>query len=114
MMEQYNRVDFGLLPENRVMIHNQYLHQLVGGGMVGLVLWLLVLFGPFMQPALRRNPYVYHFVFMQATAMLVDSLLELQIGFNLFVFCYSFLVVAAERCATSEAETGKPSALRTV
>jgi O-antigen ligase len=114
MMEQYNRVDFGLLPENRVMIHNQYLHQLVGGGLLGLSLWLMVLFGPFMQPALRRNPYVYHFLCMQATAMLVDSLLELQIGFNLFVFCYGFLVVAAERRATTETETGKPSVLRTV
>jgi O-antigen ligase len=29
--------------------------------------------------------------------MLVDSLLELQIGFNLFVFLYSFLLVAGER-----------------
>lgn len=114
MMEQYSWKDFGLLPENRVMVHNQYLHQLIGGGIVGLGLWLLVLFGPFMKPALRRNPYVYHFLCMQATAMLVDSLLELQIGFNLFVFCYGFIVVAAERCATSPIETGKPSALRMV
>jgi O-antigen ligase len=114
MMEQYNWKDFGLKPENRVMVHNQYLHQLLGGGIVGLGLWLMVLFGPFMQPALRRNPYVYHFLFMQATAMLVDSLLELQIGFNLFVFGYGFIVVAAERRATSNPETGKPSALRMV
>nr|WP_281062600.1 O-antigen ligase family protein [Hymenobacter wooponensis] len=114
MMDQYSWKDFGLRPENRVMVHNQYLHQLLGGGIVGLCLWLLVLFGPFMQPSLRRNPYVYHFLLMEATAMLVDSLLELQIGFNLFVFLYGFIVVATERRVSQEAETLKPSALPTV
>lgn len=111
MMEQYRWKDYGLLPVNRVMIHNQYLHQLVGAGAVGLVLWLLVLFGPLAQPAQRRNPYVYRFLLLQATAMLVDSLLELQIGYNLFVFLYGFLVVATERAATGP---GKPSFPRTV
>jgi O-antigen ligase len=114
MMKQYEQKDFGLRPENRVMVHNQYLHQLLGGGIVGLTLWLLVLFGPFMQPRLRRNPYVYHFLLLEATAMLVDSLLELQIGFNLFVFLYGFIVVATERYVSQEAETLKPSALPTV
>ncbi|QJX46170.1 O-antigen ligase family protein [Hymenobacter taeanensis] len=114
MMNQYSWKNFGLRPENRVMVHNQYLHQLLSGGIVGLSVWLLVLFGPLMQPSLRRNPYVYHFLLMEATAMLVDSLLELQIGFNLFVFLYGFIVVATERRVSQEAETLKPSALPTV
>lgn len=97
MMQQYDWQNYGLRPENRVMIHNQYLHQLVGGGLVGLSLWLLVLFGPLVQPAQRRNPYVYRFLLLQALAMMVDSLLELQTSFNLFVFLYGFLVVATER-----------------
>ncbi|GGG29399.1 O-antigen ligase family protein [Hymenobacter glacieicola] len=97
MMQQYDWQDHGLRPENRVMIHNQYLHQLVGGGIVGLVLWLLVLFGPLVQPAQRRNPYVYRFLLLQALAMAVDSLLELQTSFNLFVFLYGFLIVTTER-----------------
>ncbi|SES85912.1 O-antigen ligase family protein [Hymenobacter actinosclerus] len=99
MMQQYQWRSYGLLPQNRVMIHNQYLHQLVAGGVVGLALWLLVLLGPLAQPALRRNPYVYRFLLLQAVAMLTDSLLELQISYNLFVFLYGFLVVAAERRA---------------
>lgn len=99
MMEQYSWQSYGLRPENRVMIHNQYLHQLVGGGLVGLSLWLFVLFGPLMQPAQRRNPYVYRFLLLQALAMMVDSLLELQTSYNLFVFLYGFLVVATERQA---------------
>ncbi|WP_083937624.1 O-antigen ligase family protein [Hymenobacter aerophilus] len=106
MMHQYDWRDYGLRPENRVMIHNQYLHQLVSGGAVGLALWLLVLFGPLVQPALRRNPYVYRFLLLQAVAMLADSLLQLQISFNLFVFLYGFLIVAAERRAK---QSPKPS-----
>ncbi|WP_139925650.1 O-antigen ligase family protein [Hymenobacter sp. DG01] len=102
MMQQYDWQNYGLRPENRVMIHNQYLHQLVGGGLVGLSLWLLVLFGPLVQPAQRRNPYVYRFLLLQALAMMVDSLLELQTSFNLFVFLYGFLVVATERRAAGK------------
>ncbi|MBC6612068.1 O-antigen ligase family protein [Hymenobacter sp. BT507] len=97
MMMQYSLHSFGLLPINRVMVHNQYLHFLLSGGFLGLALWLLVLLGPLAQPALRRNPYVYNFLLIQGAAMLVDSLLEIQISFNLFVFCYGFLLVATER-----------------
>lgn len=111
MMEQYEWRSYGLLLQNRVMIHNQYLHQLVAGGVVGLGLWLLVLFGPLMQPAQRHNPYVYRFLLLQAVAMLADSLLELQTSFNLFVFLYGFLVVATERRTAGEQ---KPSFSRPV
>jgi O-antigen ligase len=64
-----------------------------------LLLWLLVLFGPLMQPVLRQNPYVIHFLLMMSVANLVDSLLQLQIGLNMFVFIYGYLVVNAERQA---------------
>ena len=97
MMEQYAWRDFGLRPENRIMIHNQYLHALVGGGVLGLVLWLAVLLGPLVQPRLRQNPYIRHFVVVFGAALCVDSMLELQTGYNLFVFGYGFLVVAAGR-----------------
>lgn len=101
MMSQYEWHDYGVRPENRIMIHNQYLHYLVGGGIIGLSLWLLVLAWPLAQPATRRNPYIRSFLFVMASAMLVDSLLQVQISFNLFVFGYSFLIVAAERRLTA-------------
>lgn len=97
MMAQYDWRDYGLKPTNRAMIHNQYLHNLASGGVLGLGLWLALLLWPLMQPTPRRNPYIREFVLVLGTAMLVDSLLEMQIGFNLFVFCYGFLVVAGER-----------------
>ncbi|GAC1587085.1 MAG: hypothetical protein NVS3B25_02730 [Hymenobacter sp.] len=97
MMEQYERKDFGLRPANRIEVHNQYLQALLGGGLPGLALLLAVLFWPLTQPWARRQPAIGLFLLIQATAMLVDAVLDLQIGLNLFIFGYGFLVVAGER-----------------
>lgn len=97
MQAQYEWKDFGLRPGNRVDVHNQYLEALLGGGVVGLALWLAVLFGPLFHPATRRNPAVLFFIVVQATVMLTADMLSLQIGLNLFIFGYGFLVVAQER-----------------
>ena len=97
MRAQYAWKSFGLRPENRAELHNQYLQALLGGGLVGLGLWLAVLLGPLTHPQLRRNPYVVTFIVVQAVTNLVDAALELQTGLNLFVFAYGFLVVAGER-----------------
>ncbi len=104
MMDQYDWKDFGLRPANRVEVHNQYLQALLGGGLLGLGLLLAVLFWPLSQPRARRNPYVGFFILIQAAAMLVDAVLDLQIGLNLFVFGYGFLVVSNERLSMRNEE----------
>ncbi|MCA8830355.1 O-antigen ligase family protein [Hymenobacter pini] len=96
MQDQYRWQNFGLRPENRVNVHNQYLSTLVGSGVVGLVLWLGLLLGPLARRATRRNPAAWVFVGTQAVAMLVVDILSLQISLNLFIFGYGFVVVAAE------------------
>lgn len=97
LMQQYAWHDFGLKPANRVEVHNQYLEALLGGGVIGLALLLALLFWPFTKANLRRNPAICFFIIVQATAMLVVDSFSLQIGLNLFVFGYGFLVVARER-----------------
>lgn len=97
MLQQYEWHSYGLLPANRVEVHNQYLQALLAGGVVGLALWLGVLVGPLRQRGLRHDAYVGYFLLIQATAMLVDAVLELQTGLNLFVFGYGFLLVSRER-----------------
>lgn len=97
MQAQYQWKDLGLRPTNRVDVHNQYLEALLGGGVVGLGIWLAVLFGPLFHPATRRNPAALFFIVVQATVMLTADMLSLQIGLNLFIFGYGFLVVAQER-----------------
>ncbi|WP_426058855.1 O-antigen ligase family protein [Hymenobacter sp. B1770] len=96
MREQYAWKDFGLRPANQADVHNQYLNAMLGGGVLGLGLWLAVLFGPLVPRHSRQNPYIGFFILIQATVMMVADMLSLQIGLNLFVFCYGFLVVAEE------------------
>jgi O-antigen ligase len=97
MMAQYQWHDFGLQPANRIEVHNQYLEALMGGGLMGLGLLLAILFWPLTQPAMRRDSAICFFIIIQATSMLVVDALSLQIGLNLFVFGYGFLIVAKER-----------------
>ena len=97
MQAQYAWRDFGLRPANRVEVHNQYLEALMGGGVLGLGLLLALLLWPLLRHGPRRNPAIVFFIITQATAMLVVDSLSLQIGLNLLVFGYGFLVVAQER-----------------
>jgi O-antigen ligase len=93
---QYSCNDFGLRLANRVDVHNQYLETLLGGGLVGLALWLAVLFWPLTKVWARRAPYLYFFIITHATLMLGADILSLQIGLNFFVFSYGFLILAGE------------------
>ena len=97
MLAQYAWRDYGLRPANQVDVHNQYLETLLGGGVLGLALWLAVAFGPLARRPLRHDAYVVFFILGQATVMPIDNILSLQSGLNLFVFGYGFLVVAGER-----------------
>ena len=69
-------------------------------GLLGLGLWLAVLFWPLARPWGRRSPALCFFILTQATVMLVADMLSLQIGLNLFVFGYGLLVVAEETKST--------------
>ncbi|MCC2545099.1 O-antigen ligase family protein [Hymenobacter sp. BT175] len=96
LMDQYSWEDFGLRVENRVDVHNQYIEALLGGGIVGLLVWLAVLLWPLTRSWARRNAYIGFFILLQATVMLWADVLSLQISLNLFIFGYGFLVVAGE------------------
>jgi O-antigen ligase len=97
MRDQYDWHSYGLKRANQADVHSQYLETLLGGGIVGLALWLAIVFWPLTQAWARRDAYICLFILLQAAAMLVTDVLSLQIGLNLFVFGYSFLVVAGER-----------------
>jgi O-antigen ligase len=97
MRDQYGWRSYGLKRANQADVHSQYLETLLGGGIVGLALWLAVVFWPLTQAWARRDTYLCLFILIQAATMLVTDVLSLQIGLNLFVFGYGFLVVAGER-----------------
>lgn len=97
MRAQYGWRDYGLKRDNQADVHSQYLETLLGGGVVGLALWLAIVFWPLTQAWARRDAYLCLFILLQALTMLITDVLSLQIGLNLFVFGYGFLVVAGER-----------------
>ena len=97
MRNQYDWHSYGLKRANQADVHSQYLETLLGGGIVGLALWLAVVFWPLTKAWARRDTYLCLFILLQAATMLVTDVLSLQIGLNLFVFGYGFLVVAGER-----------------
>jgi O-antigen ligase len=111
MRAQYGWHDYGLKRDNQADVHSQYLETLLGGGVVGLALWLAVVFWPLTQAWARRDVYLCLFILLQALTMLVTDVLSLQIGLNLFVFGYGFLVVAGERRQQSRVAAGSPAAL---
>ncbi|MBD2723805.1 O-antigen ligase family protein [Hymenobacter armeniacus] len=99
MLRQYAWHDYGLRLKNRVEVHNQYLEAMMGGGLIGLALWLAVLLWPLTRAWARRNPALCFFILTQTTVAMVVDMLSLQIGLNLFVFGYGFLVVAGEEAS---------------
>lgn len=113
MMDQYEWRSYGLRPENRAEVHNQYLYALVGGGVLGLALWLAVLFWPLLQSRTWRNLDTCFFILVQAITMVIADMLSLQIGLNLFVFGYGFLVVARERVSMKLQEYKGSTRVRT-
>jgi O-antigen ligase len=106
MRDQYGWRNYGLRRPNQADVHSQYLETLLGGGVVGLALWLAVVFWPLTQAWARRDAYLCLFILLQALTMLVTDVLSLQTGLNLFVFGYGFLVVAGERRQQSRVAAG--------
>ncbi|MDQ4140630.1 MAG: O-antigen ligase family protein [Bacteroidota bacterium] len=97
MKQQYAIHDFGLIKENQVMIHNQYLHMLMGMGIIGLLLFLGVLISPFWRRLSQNDFCITAFLVSTCTAMMVDSFFELQRGLNLIVFFYFLLIILKEQ-----------------
>lgn len=97
MQRQYARRSFGLKVENRIMIHNQYLHALVGCGWGGLWLLLYTLLSPLGRLAGAKDFRATAFIITMGAALVVDSFLELQHGLNAFVFFYTLLIIRKEQ-----------------
>jgi O-antigen ligase len=109
MRDQYGWQSYGLVRANQPDVHSQYLETLLGGGVVGLSLWLAIVFWPLTKAWARRDPYLCLFILLQALSMLVTDVLSLQTGLNLFVFGYGFLVVAGERRHNLAATRSRPN-----
>ena len=94
---QYNIKDFGLIKENQVGIHNQYLQIAVGLGLVGLLVFLAGLIYPFLKQTWQNDTLTKSFIICIAVAMFVENFSQRQLGLNLYVFFYGLLVIMKQK-----------------
>ena len=73
--------------------HNQYLEQLVGGGIPGLLLLLTLFLIPLWRKKVwLKDNLIIGFLALLAAGMLTESFLERQLGINLFLVMYFLLL----------------------
>jgi O-antigen ligase len=91
MMRQYELRDFGLKKENQVLIHNQYIFYAVCYGTVGLLFLIYFLANTFTTAWRNQKPVYILFSVLFIAVFVIDTILEMQTGQNMFVFFYSIL-----------------------
>jgi cell division protein FtsW (lipid II flippase) len=85
-----------LRQEFRHKAHNQYLSITVGFGIVGLLLFLIVLLYPYLSSK-RYRTYLYTvFLVILLISMLPEDTIETQAGASWFAFFNSLLIFASQ------------------
>jgi len=81
--------------ENKLMPHNQFLTIASGTGLIGLLLFLLALFYPFVANRNFKDPFYFIFFLAFLLSFIVESTLENSIGIGFYVIflgiCLSYL-----------------------
>ena len=97
MIAQYIRDETKLCPENFVMPHNQFLLNLAGFGLVGLVLFCVGWFYPLFQRRIPLSWLFWGFWLMLTLAMMGESTMERQVGVNFTVPVFMLALGAGVR-----------------
>lgn len=113
MAAQYQLMEINAAPKSLPSNpHNQYLEYLVGYGLLGAVLLLLVCLQPFFaQKREKASLLLISFVAMYMTAMLVESLLERQVGVYFFVIFLPLLSTLDQADSESIADLSSTQSL---
>jgi len=81
--------------EKMLMPHNQFLTIMAGTGLIGLLLFLIAIFYPFLVQQHYRDPFYFVFFLAFFLSFLVESTLENSIGIGFYVLflgiCLSYL-----------------------
>lgn len=90
-MNYYDDHDSKLIGKNRKRVHNQYMVLAVGIGVVGLSIWIFLIYFPFFK--LKQNRVLYfYFLLIVSVSFLTDNTLERQAGVMFFSFFNSLLL----------------------
>lgn len=94
--QAYDELQSPLSQEFRHKAHNQYLSITVGFGIVGLILFLIVLLYPYLSSK-RYRTYLYTvFLVILLISMLPEDTIETQAGVSWFAFFNSLLIFASQ------------------
>ena len=94
--QAYDELQSPLRQEFRHKAHNQYLSITVGFGIVGLLLFLIVLLYPYLSSK-RYRTYLYTiFLVILLISMLPEDTIETQAGASWFAFFNSLLIFASK------------------
>lgn len=91
MEKQYEVRDFGLRKENQVLIHNQYIFYAVSYGSIGLLFLLYFLTSTIISAWKEQRPAYLLFTILFIAVFIIDTVLEMQNGQNMFIFFFSTL-----------------------
>lgn len=89
--EAYIKGDFKLALENNYNAHSQYIEFLVSNGVIGLALYILVLF--YFIKYTYKSPRAIHFIIVFILFSFSESFLGRSQGVMIFSFFYSFLLL---------------------
>jgi O-antigen ligase len=93
--ECYLQNDYGpltYLPDLKYNAHSQYLQSFIDLGLPGLLIFLLMLFIPFVQSIKRRDYLLLWFIGLFSLACITESMLELKQGIAFFAFFQCLLI----------------------
>lgn len=94
--QAYDELQSPLRKEFRHKAHNQYLSITVGFGIVGLLLFLIVLLYPYLSSK-RHRTFIYTiFLVILLISMLPEDTIETQAGASWFAFFNSLLIFASQ------------------
>ncbi len=89
--EYYKKNKTILTKKNQRYAHNQFLSQLINFGLIGFILWILILATPIIQLIKLQNPLFLSFIFLMFIAFLSDDMLERQAGVTIFASIFYIL-----------------------
>jgi hypothetical protein len=89
LVAAYEKADMTFAAERRFNTHNQFLQSWLTLGVIGAVVFVLLLLLPLRVAFISRDPALFIFIVLAAFNMMVEAMLEKQAGAVFFSLFYS-------------------------
>jgi hypothetical protein len=95
--KNYEQTNSPLKTKYRLRAHNQYITMGVAFGILGLLIFLFILFYPGYARKLYSNYFFLTFFFIAIMSMLTEDTLETQAGVSFFAFFFSLFIFGYQK-----------------